>query len=445
MSDTITIETGCGKITGINEKEYTEYRGIRYAKAERWQYPVPVDTWQGTYDATQYGSCSYQRRSFEEDAVCSQFYHHEFREGLSFTYSEDCQYLNLYVPKNAVGCPVLIYIHGGSFTGGSANEAHISGSEMARHGILFAAMNYRLGPYGFCSHPDLKDAQGRIGNYGLYDQYEAIAWIRRHIADFGGDPSKITLMGQSAGAMSVDIHSTSPLEKNWFQGLMLSSGAALQRYWMKPKQAEDTRTFWNTVCMHAKCSDMQELRKADVKTLYYAWDQTRKETKHSMACTLPVYDGQILTPETFNMHTMPQVPVMAGITINDMSPMILLWYGVMKWCHALPKGVPCYTYLFARQLPGDAMGAWHASDLLYFFSTYQNNWRPYTKEDISLSHMMRDTLINFTKKQDPNGDSVPVWHADIRHPMRFDTVSGQTSWHVGKLIHNTLHKGQKEF
>lgn len=445
MTETITLKTKLGEITGQAYSDHSEFHGIHYAKAQRWCYPVPIDHWEGVYDATADGPCSYQRRSFEDDASCSRFYHHEFREGRTFTYSEDCQYLNLYVPKDALGCPVLIYIHGGSFTGGSCNESHISGADFARQGVIFATMNYRLGPYGFCSHPELKDEQGRTGNYGLFDQYEAIAWIRRHISDFGGDPARITLMGQSAGAMSVDIHSTSPLEKNWFKGLMLSSGAALQRYWMKPKQVEDTRTFWDNICKHAQCRNMQELRKTDVKTLYYAWDETKKTTKHSMAYTLPVYDGQLLTPETFNMHTMPQVPVMAGITINDMSPMIMLWYGVMKWCRALPKEVPCYTYLFARHLPGDAMGAWHASDLLYFFSTYRNNWRPYTKEDVSLSQIMSDSLINFTKKQDPNGRGLPEWSADIHHPMRFDINSQQSSWNFGRLLHNTLHKGQKEF
>lgn len=83
---------------------------------------------------------------------------------------------------------MLIYIHGGSFTGGSTDERHISGTAYAKKGVIFVAMNYRLGPYGFCAHPQLKEADGTCGNYGLYDQLEAIRWVRRNIAALGGRP-----------------------------------------------------------------------------------------------------------------------------------------------------------------------------------------------------------------------------------------------------------------
>ena len=104
-----------------------------------------------------YTSCCYQHRGFEDDAKVNPFYHREFRRGMSFTYSEYCQYLNISAPKDAKKCPVLLYIHGGSFTGGSSNEGHISGKAYAENDIVFVSVNYRLGPYGFCSHPDVAD------------------------------------------------------------------------------------------------------------------------------------------------------------------------------------------------------------------------------------------------------------------------------------------------
>jgi len=156
----VELDTPCGQIRGIDAKAYYEFRGIRYAQAERFAYPKQVMHWDGVYDAVKFGSCSYQHRAFDDDAKVNAFYHKEFRRGLSFAYSEDCLFLNIWAPKRAENCPVLIYIHGGSFTGGSADEGHISGAEFAKNGIIMVALNYRLGPFGFCSHPPFADEKG---------------------------------------------------------------------------------------------------------------------------------------------------------------------------------------------------------------------------------------------------------------------------------------------
>ena len=153
---------------------------------------------------------------------------------------------------------MLIYIHGGSFTGGSADEGHISGVRFAENGIIMVSLNYRLGPFGFCSHPDIKGENGACGNQGLFDQVEAIKWVKRNIAAFGGDPDKITLMGQSAGAMSVDIHISNPLVKNQFNGAIMMSGGGLQRFLAKPMLPEKTVPFWDAIMANAKVSSMAE-------------------------------------------------------------------------------------------------------------------------------------------------------------------------------------------
>ncbi len=181
----VEIQTNCGKIRGITNEECTEYRAIKYATSKRWEYPVQITSWDGIYDATDYKDSSYQRRSFEDDSVCNKFYHKEFRDGMSFTYSEDSLNLSIWSPKEPKDCPVLVYIHGGSFTGGSHNEHHINGTEIAKSGVIFVAFNYRLGPFGFCSHPDLTDENGVCGNFGLFDQYIALKWIKEKIgSDF---------------------------------------------------------------------------------------------------------------------------------------------------------------------------------------------------------------------------------------------------------------------
>lgn len=229
MENYLETKTPLGVIKGLETERCVEYRGVRYARAARYEYPVQEKKWDGVYDATKYKACCYQHRAFEDDAKVNPFYHKEFREGLSFTYSEDCFFLNIWAPKNAENCPVLIYIHGGSFTGGSTDEGHISGARFAEQGIVTVAMNYRLGPYGFCAHEDFKDENGYRANFGLYDQTVAIQWVIDNIAAFGGDPKKITLMGQSAGAMSVDIHLNNPMLKGKIAGAIMQSGVGLQR------------------------------------------------------------------------------------------------------------------------------------------------------------------------------------------------------------------------
>lgn len=316
---TVELQTKCGKIKGIDSENCLEFRGIKYANAKRWEYPQTIEKWQGIFDATYFKECSYQHRGFDDDATVNPFYHYEFRDGLTFTYSEDCQYLNIYVPKEAKNCPVLIFIHGGSFTGGSSNEAHINGENFAKNGVIFVAMNYRLNAFGFCSHPDLTDENGICGNFGLFDQYAAIKWVKENIAAFGGNPNNIVLSGQSAGAMSVDIHLSNPLCKGWFSGAIMMSGGGLQRFLAKPLTPEKTRAFWDRIVENAGVKSIAELKETDKEVLYRAWDKACKEDKlKSMIYTLPVYDGKIITKSNFNNRTIPQMPKIIGVTKNDM-------------------------------------------------------------------------------------------------------------------------------
>ncbi len=433
-------ETLCGKIQGIEKDGYTEFRSIKYATANRWEYPTQITSWDGVYDATSYGACCFQRRAFEDDAKCNAFYHKEFRKGLKFTYSEDCLFLNIWAPEDKTDCPVLVYIHGGSFTGGSADEGHVSGEAYAKNGIIFVAMNYRLGPYGFCSHPDLKDKDGICGNYGLYDQYTALKWIKENIESFGGDKNNITLLGQSAGAMSVDIQLSNPLCKGWFSGAIMMSGTALQRGAAKPSTPEKSRKFWDLIIQKANCKNIEELRGVDEKTLYYAWLDAQKEMKTGMLYTLPVYDGKLLSKGSFSMKTIPNIPYIIGVTSNDMVPAGLELLA-RKWAKATKKNGndKCFVYNFVHNLPGDDLGAWHSSDLLYAFATLQNNWRPFEDLDFDLSNQLSASFGAFVKTQNPNCPQIPVWESKPGKVMRFCDDTRMTEWPTKMLIHNTLN------
>lgn len=441
----IKINTPCGKILGIDNDDYVEFRGIKYANAKRWEYPTPVTSWEGTYDATEYGECCFQRRAFEDDADCSAFYHREFRQGLEFEYSEDCQFLNIVAPKDAQNAPVIIYIHGGSFTGGSSNENHISGVNYAKNGVIFVAFNYRLGPYGFASHPDLTDDKGRCGNYGLYDQKTAILWIKNNISAFGGDPNKITIMGQSAGAMSVDILISAPELKNVFAGAIMMSGVAIQRSVGKPLKPEKTVNFWDKVVENANCLSMAELRNVDEKTLFYAWSDACKTEKMSILNTLPCVDGEVITPTSFNMGTIPDIPMVLGVTITDMAPVALEVLTRMFATKASKNTNPCYVYNFKRELPGDNAGAWHSCDLLYAFSTLDKNWRPFEKIDYDLQNQMSKMIIAFAKTSNPNCNALPKWESGCKKILCFGEETKVAVWNTPKFLINTFNNQGAEF
>lgn len=435
----------CGEIVGLDMGEYDEFRGIKYANAKRWEYPVEITEFDGKYDATKFGANSYQRRGFEEDEVCNAFYHKEFRKGMTFEYSEDCQFLNIYVPKNANNCPVFVYIHGGSFTGGSSNEGHINGSEYAKNGVIFVSINYRLNVFGFCSHPDIEQ-NGICGNFGLFDQVAALSWIRNNISAFGGDVNRITIAGQSAGAMSVDMLVSSPLCKGWFAGAIMMSGPGLERLVARPLSPEKTRKFWDMIIQNANCKNIDELKQVDERTLFYAWsDACKADGVMSNYHTLPVVDGKLVTKETFNKNTIPDIPYIFGMTCTDMFPIILQKIVTSYAKKASKNTSKSYTYSFNRNLPGDNNGAWHSCDLLYAFKTLDFNWRPFEDIDYKVSNELFSAFCNFAKTGDPNCDALPQWTTDYNTPMTFGADSKCMPWDKNLLFKNTFSNQGAEF
>ncbi|MBQ3420097.1 MAG: carboxylesterase family protein, partial [Romboutsia sp.] len=254
------IKTPCGEIKGTSCKwpGVTAYKGIRYATANRFEYPKIVTSWEGVYDATQYGNCSYQPRAFynEEEVLEKVFYYNEFRKGETYTYSEDCLFLNIWIPEDATpdsNLPVLFYIHGGGFTGGCGHEKHFDGPVWPSKGVIAVTCNYRLGPLGFMCLPELKEEAGFTGNYGLYDQLIALKWVQNNIASFGGNPQNITIMGQSAGAMSVQQQCVSPLTDGLFSKSIMSSGGVVSPMFDSKETYEDRYEFWQKVMKHSGC------------------------------------------------------------------------------------------------------------------------------------------------------------------------------------------------
>ena len=417
------VTTSCGKLQGTAGRipGVAAYKGIRYATAGRWEYPEQVTAWEGIYDATRYGDCSFQPRAFynEEENLKKIFYYNEFRKGETYTYSEDCLFLNIFAPDTAKAgdrLPVLFYIHGGGFTGGCGHEKHFDGPVWPKEGVIGVTVNYRLGPMGFVCLPQLKEEAGFCGNYGLYDQLTAMKWVRDNIASFGGDPENITIMGQSAGAMSVQQHVLSPLSEGLFKRAVMSSGGGVSKM-MPSSTAEKQYAFWQRTMEIAGCETLAQFRELKAENLFEAWQKAKAEL-HSPGC-FPCIDGRLVVAggtERVKAGKQHRIEYMAGSTSEDMMPPILQGMA-RKWCSSQEKAG--YTWYFDRRLPGDENGAWHSSDLWYWFGTLENCWRPMEEKDYALSAQMVDYLCSFAKCGDPNASGrQPLWQENSKKQKR---------------------------
>jgi para-nitrobenzyl esterase len=195
------------------------FKGIPFAAPPvgelRWQAPRPAAPWQGTREATEFGARCLQGRIFDD---------------ISFpNLSEDCLTLNIWTPaaSDRERLPVMVWIHGGGFQAGAGSEPRHDGAAFARKGVVLVHFNYRLGVFGFFSHPGLTRESGRnaSGNYGLLDQIAALQWVKENIAAFGGDPGNVTIFGESAGSFAVSALMASPLATGLFHKAIGESGA----------------------------------------------------------------------------------------------------------------------------------------------------------------------------------------------------------------------------
>ena len=429
------ITTSCGQVRGKVDRGIASYKGIRYATAGRWEYPKLVTGWEGVYDALAYGNCAYQPRSFYDEELNPKkyFYYNEFRKGEVYTYSEDCLFLNIWAPENAdetSGLPVLVYIHGGGFTGGCGHEKHFDGPVWPEKGVIAVTINYRLGPMGFACLPQLKDEAGHTGNYGLFDQMAALQWVKENIKAFGGNPDKVTIMGQSAGAMSVQHLCQSPLAGGLFRGAVMASGCMPGG--MLTGADEKAGAFWQEVMKLCECRTLEEFRAVPADKLFAVWGKAKKEVKGGTMATFPVKDGCFVPDKPAAMD----IPYMTGSTSHDMMPPFL-YSMARKW--GIKTKTKNYVWFFDRMLPGDEEGAWHSSDLWYWFGTLDNCWRPMTEKDRKLSDEMVTYLCNFVKSGDPNGEGLATWEPCTEKNKKVLRM-GESKSHMGKASMTGLIK-----
>jgi para-nitrobenzyl esterase len=214
----VIVDTSAGKVRGIEKRGVWQYRGIPYARAERFRAPRPVEPWSGVSDASEFGLIAPQNPSPTEAMLGAQ----------DRPSGEDCLVLNVFTPEaDDAARPVMVWIHGGAFVAGSGNVVWYDGSNLARTGdVVVVTINYRLGALGFLHLGHLDPDLAGSGANGIRDQVAALAWVRDNIAAFGGDPGRVTIFGESAGGMSVGTLLGTPAAAGLFHGAIAQSGAA---------------------------------------------------------------------------------------------------------------------------------------------------------------------------------------------------------------------------
>ena len=442
---TVALETCCGIVRGTETARCRAFLGLPYARAGRFEYAVPVHSWDGELDASRFGPACPQNRAWHEhlENPTRLFYKREYREGCDFHYDEDCLNLNIYTPKEAEGCPVVVFFHGGGFDSGMNSESPFDGAALAERGIVTVFANYRVGVLGYLTHEEIQRRYGRDGNFGLDDQRTAIRWVKEHIGEFGGDSGSITLMGQSAGAISVQYLCLNGENAGLFRRAVMMSGAGLFPRFALPRRAEDTHGYWEQYMEIAGCKNLDELRRAPLDRLFDAVETIKGLRKDNTYCTMPVVDGALIPAPVEELIKRPlKLDYMIGYTNTDMYAPVMAFIG-----NRFGKRSGAYLYLFDLDAPGDKNGAFHSSDLRYVFETLDGSWRPYGERDREAAAQMASYLANFARTGDPNGEGLPVWKpagGGLGAPVLRIGPAGTRMGHVSyaRLTRNFLTKGE---
>ena len=418
------VETECGKIRGIAgaDPKFTVYRGIPYAKPPvgqlRWKKPQPIQPWEGVKDCLEFGNIAPQGNHPVNSLYGKEFFqHNEIR-------SEDCLYLNIWTPSMGGNekMPVLFWVHGGGLSGGYSSEPEFDGEAFCREGVILVTGNYRLGILGFYANSELVKEEGTAGNYGHMDQIAAFHWVRRNIAAFGGDPDRITIFGQSAGAASVETMCASPLTEGEIAGCIMMSCAGVAKpgttgMWGRSPSLSEVVLMGDEFMKEAGCKNIDELRKLSYEELNNVPGMKGDFAKgifpkYQFGTILDDYVIKESGPAMVYEGTMRDIPFMAGGTAGERKmfgdSMMINNRGfcecVLRAGHRAP-----YLYLFDHDLPGSSDGSFHSSELWYVFGTIHRSWRPMTGEDFDLSRIMTKAWANFAKQGNPNGEGVPEW------------------------------------
>ncbi len=448
---------GQGALLGTREHGVDVFRGIPFAAPPigklRWQPPAPPSAWRGLRRATQFGPICPQNVSGPLAASLPQ--------------SEDCLTMNVWTTRLHPTAlrPVMVWIYGGGFVEGGSSQPYYDGDELARHGVVVVSFNYRLGWLGFFDDPDLAKNGEATGNYGLMDQIAALKWVRENIAAFGGDPNKVTIFGESAGAMSVNDLMTSPLARGLFIRAISESGLGLLPLPSAQAAEHAARAFLARQHIHGDGPKaLAEMRRLPVRAIVA--DLKGKPFDETPA---PMIDGTVLREqpvEAFAHGDIAHAAYLAGSNSNEASlltatglttasvlartgpslPQLRALYAQhgIKGDTALAAALfddrvfaagaqglalyvaqqrePAFVYYFAyvpQKLRSRIHGVGHGYEIPFVFGDkgYAGRYpklaiklkQNTTAQDRAVRRMVQRYWTNFAKTGNPNGPMLPHW------------------------------------
>ena len=472
-SDTIKVEGGI--ISGVKSQagDVVAYKGIPFAAPPvgelRWKAPQAVQPWQGVKKCDAFGPSPMQGKPVPFMVYTPEFLIPEQ------PISEDCLYLNVWTKaRQGEKRPVLMWIYGGGFSSGGTAVPIYDGEAMAKKGIIFVSVNYRVGVFGFLAHPGLtkESPNNASGNYGLLDQIAALKWIKKNIAAFGGDPDNVIIDGQSAGSMSVNCLVASPAAKGLFNKAIAESGSfMISNPLVTSNGLESAEQQGLKLAESVHASTLAELRKVP------AADLMKFPARYS-----PIVDGYVLpepVSKIFADGKQNNVPVITGWNADEsfvagfkkkdafieqikkqygkdadeflkyypantdeeaarsqvkLSRDMIFAASGYKWAtlQSAQGKAPIYIYYFERKLPATPdfvkYGAFHTGEVAYAMDDLKFLNRPWEPADQQLASLMSGYWVNFITSGNPNGKGLPPWpkfNSETKQAMVFDKTSGK--------------------
>ncbi|WP_372784417.1 carboxylesterase/lipase family protein [Phenylobacterium sp.] len=436
-----TAKLDSGVVQGTQSGDLLVFKGIPYAAGPsgplRWRAPQPAPAWTGVRPATAFGAACPQPH-LSDDAWA--------RVGPQ---SEDCLFLNVWRPAKVEkgGDAVMVFIHGGSFIRGAAGVPLYDGSALAKRGVVVVTINYRLGRLGYFAHPALTAENadgGRLGNYGMMDHIAALQWVQKNIRAFGGDPAKVTVFGESAGAVAVQMLATSPAAKGLFVRAIAQSGggtaaAASIRGGPLTGEAFGASYAAGLGLKDATPAQLRAIPLADalksgpvgpmadgVLALRSPGDSYRKGLQLPVGLMI---GGNSHEASLFGDNPAPAKAALgaaypelleavraAGPSKAGAEPDLITQSLAIQPSRYLAQrnaaaGHPAYSYYFDQVAGSDraeAVGTMHGGELSYLFGTRIDK-EVWDETDAHVSQLMGDYWVRFAKTGNPNGGGAPNW------------------------------------